>query len=196
MTSLYEYLKNDRENVLGRISRTLVKKMFLLPQYHKDAEHECILAWLEADYNPYYDNDSIISYAYNCARMRLAEWRRRTLLVACTSRTEKPEPLGLSLDALHGDFLDRFLSESEMQCVGPLDILIGIEEEPELIEEEEKTISSIKYPDDPKNKMRYGEVVKMMIEGDTLDAIADTLSVNKRTIYRRINAIREANQSA
>lgn len=196
MSSLYEYLKNDRENVLQRISRVLLKKMYLDKQYHKDAEHECILAWLEAEYNPFFDNDSIISYAYNCARLRLTEWRRRTLLVVCTNRTEKPEPFGISLDVLHGEAMDRFLLESEYLCEGPLELLIALEEAPELEEEELKSLESIKYPHDPKNKRNFKEVVQMLREGSTIDLVAEKIGVSKRTVYRRIDSIREVNQLA
>lgn len=193
MSSLYEYLKNDRENVLGRITKSLVKKMYLNQQYHKDAEQECYLAWIEAEYEPLFDNDGIISYAYNCARLRLAEWRRRTLLPVCTVRTERPEPFGLSIDSLHGDDLDRLLYETENIRSDPLDDLIAAESEAIADENDEWKLSDIQLPPDPKGKKQYGRIIELLAEGATVVSVAAEVGVDKRTIYRHLNTIKAAN---
>lgn len=192
MSSLYEYLKNDRENVLQRISRTLVKKMYLHPQYHKDAEHECILAWLEAEYSPFYDNESIIAYAYHCARMRLAEWRRKTLLVAVTARRENPEPIGVSLEELFGEILEIFNEETE--APDSFDILVKEQEQKEQDETELDPFDEIIYPVDDKNKKRYHDVVAVLRQSDNYDLAAQELGINKRTIYRRIQDLKAVNE--
>lgn len=191
MSSLYEYLKNDREDVLGRISKTLVKRMFLHPQYHSDALHECYLAWMESEYDPLFDNDSILSYAFNCARLRLVEWRRRTLLVACTTRSESPEPRGISLDELNGEALELFIQETELFCLSALDDLLYMKR----LEDEDAADSDFvaEMPADPTGRMEYEKVFGMLRNGETLNEIAGKMGVNRRTIYRRAKLISEVN---
>lgn len=195
MSSLYDYLKNDKDNPIARIPRALIKRLNLDFQYRQDATQECYVAWMAAEYDPLFDNDGIISYAYNCARMALLEWRRHTLLPVTITRSQRPEPYALGLQELHGDTMQRFLLATERLRKDPLDVLLGLE----AVDDEEDTgptIADIRLPADPAGKKRFDTIVKMLAEGETADAIAGVVGVNKRTVYRRLKVIKEYNLPA
>ncbi|GLR63952.1 helix-turn-helix domain-containing protein [Marinospirillum insulare] len=189
MWSLYDYLMHDEKNAVQRIVNTLTKKLYINYQYHNDAKHEVVLALMQANYDPYYDDDAIISYAYSCASWALVAWRRTNLLPVSITRTESPEPISVSLDDVFGDSLDKLITEAGLAGNDPFELLFN--QKPKNTEPETKLV----YPDDDKNRYQFRKIIKLHLDGYTNNAIAEEIKVSKRTVQRRIKAFVEYNHA-
>ena len=223
MTSLYEYIKNDKPELLNNMTRAVCKKLWIEPGWEGDVRHEVLLSWLDADFDPSRAHGEILGYAFNRAFMQICEWRRRTVVPVTITRAVRPEPFSIPLEALHGDTLDRFIVETEADDLDPMNILIAhedlealqredLDDYKRLMSEEgydpmtayaglredlldaEPTLDDVTLPADPAGQKSYRHILDMLAEDELVRVVAKNVGVTPRTVYRRLNEIRSVNR--
>lgn len=166
-----------------------MKKQKIPPKYQSDALHEAILALLQISYDPYYDNGAIVSFAHRHINWAISAWRRTNLLPVTITRQENPEPQSMSIEELFGESLQNFIIEAGLLASDPFALLYA----PKVETPENKL--KIKYPSDSE-KLGLKKIVAMKKKGLNNQKIADEIGVTTRTIQRRMQLLREFNETA
>lgn len=193
-SSLYQFFLTDEEGAGAgaRIITNAIRRSGIKYEWEADCRQAILLKWLDTTYDIRKPRREILSFAAGAARIAIQEWRRSVILATYVNKLQRPEPVSVYIDELHGEDKDRFVDATTSWDTDPANHFVEEPQTPAL------SLSDIQIPPDtPSRKFseQYKQILEMLSTGLDQEEVAEELGISSRTIRRRLQDLRKYNEN-
>ncbi|MGC3873363.1 hypothetical protein ACPF7Z_08840 [Halomonas sp. GXIMD04776] len=189
MANLFEYLSKQPPSEMQRLVGWTASRLHIPRQWQDDMRQEIYLAWLGREYDASYSHDAIMKYAGEAAFLAISTWRRHTVLPVTVHKAGQAdsEPRAEQYD-LMAEQIPGFTQEFNDE----IDTEASVEIEP-------TSTASAHLIDLPKRSARSGlsneNLLSLHCEGLSAAEIAAAADMTERSVYRRLERLKNGNRS-
>lgn len=189
MANLFEYLSEQPHSEMQRLVGWTAARLHIPRQWQDDMKQEIYLAWLSREYDASYSHDAIMKYAGEAAFLAISTWRRQTVLPVTVHKAgqadsePRAEAFELMAEQIPG-FTQEFIDEIDVDTSEELDPTSTVSAH--LIDLPKRSARS---------ELSNENLLALHCDGLTAAEIAAAASMTERSVYRRLERLKNGNRS-